>query len=247
MGGELVLLKHDDLVGPGWLLDRCVDRVDFFRVVKVTKASDLPPPNECNGVVFTSHTLDPATFAAKDPLQREEVIFVRTLLGLGVPFLGIDGGAQLLVRAILGKVVEARSEAMGPDTLALRDEAVGDPLFGDLPELPVIRWPTHRVTLPSQAIVLAGSDDDPALFRARNWTYGVFPHIQATPLMFSEWLGRLPHPPPEGDDLVAAVQERESAQKKLAFTVMNRFIERTSCFCHDEPPVNDQSTPLIPL
>ncbi len=249
MGGELVLLKHNDVAGPGWLLDRVVDRVDFFRVIRVDTKADLPPPNECNGVVFTSHTLDPAAIASRDPLLREEVIFVRTLIGLGVPFLGIDGGAQLLARAILGKVLEEREEACGPAVLKLDDSARDDPLFG--PEagggLPTIHWPTQRVELTPRAVVLATAAGRPAIFRVTDWIYGVLPHIEATPLMFSEWLDQEDEPREDKESLVAEARRAEELQKGLAFRVMNRFVERTRSFCHYEPPVDGSSEPIIPV
>ncbi len=247
MGGEFVLLRHDDNAGPGWLLDRCVARVDYFRAIKVAAPKDLPPPNECNGVVFTSHSLDPAALAAKDPLLREEVIFVRTLIGLGVPYLGIDGGAQLLARAVLGKVLETTDHSLGADTIPLREEAASDPLFGGVEALLAVRWPTHRVSLPSRAAVLAGDDDAPLLFRGADWAYGALMHPEATPLMFSDWLDELDEPPPNRSRLVEEVKARQEDQKKLTFSLMNRFIDRTACFCHYEPPVNDQSKPIIPL
>jgi len=247
MAGELVLLKHDDHVGPGWLLDRCVARVDYFRVIKVARVDDLPPANECNGVVFTSHSLDPAALAAKDPLLREEVIFVRTLIGLGVPYLGIDGGAQLLARAILGQVLDEQHPEIGATTFSLRPEARNDPLFGAESEFPVVCWPTCRVSLNRRALVLAGSDESPRIFRVGDWTYGVLPHLEATPLMFSDWLNIVNEPPPEPEALRQQMRDQEAAQRQVAFRLMNRFIDRTSCFCHYEPPVSDQSEPLIPL
>lgn len=246
MGGELVLLKHDDRVGPGWLLDRVVAQCEFFRVIKVRDVSDLPPPNECNGVVFTSHSIDPDRVAARDPLLREELIFVRTLIGLGVPFLGIDGGAQLLARSMFGEVLEARTAAIGRGAWSLTDEAKDDPLFG--PEsgsgaLPVTWWPTHSITLPPKAVLLGGSSAAPNAFRLGHWTYGLLPHVEATPLMFRDWLDMLPDDTPlpaTREELSVGVEESRDAQRELAFRVMDRFIERTTCFCHWEPPVSQE-------
>jgi GMP synthase-like glutamine amidotransferase len=239
MGGELVLLKHDDSAGPGWLLDRCVDRVGFFRVILVRSRSDLPPPNECNGVVFTSLSLDPAAIAARDPLVREEVVFVRTLVGLGVPYLGIDGGAQLLARAVLGQVGPDRHEAMGVRPIVVPDEARADPLFG--PEAgqahPVVWWPTHRIELPDRATVLAGSRSSPECFRVGEWAYGLLPHVEATPLMFSGWVDQIGSPVPHRAELEASVEAAGESQRALAYRLMNRFIDRASCFCHDVPVV----------
>lgn len=249
MGGELVLLNHDDQAGPGWLLDRVVDHVQFHRVIRIDTKADLPPPNECNGVVFTSHTLDPAAIAARDRLIREEVIFVRTLIGLGVPFLGIDGGAQLLARAILGKVLEEPRTACGSAALVLEDSAKDDPLFGPEMgrELTAINWPTQRIELTPRAVLLAGTEESPVIFRVNEWAYGVVAHLEATPTMFTTWLDQQPEMAKERQSLVAAAKEDEAKQKLLAYRVMNRFVERTQCFCHDEPPVNAGTVPSIPL
>lgn len=250
MGGELVLLKHDDRVGPGWLLDRVVAQCKFFRVILIRHIDDLPPPNECNGVVFTSHTLDPTLIASKDPMIREELIFVRTLIGLGVPFLGIDGGAQLLARCMFGDVHETRTTTIGRGLWTLTDEAKDDPLLGPesaLDELPVTWWPTHSVTLPPKAVLLGGTPAAPNAFCIGHWTYGLLPHFEATPLMFRDWLEMLPDDaelPATRGDLSAEIESQQEAQRQLAFRVMDRFIERTNSFCHWEPPEIAPDEPL---
>jgi len=245
MGGELVLLKHDDRVGPGWLLDRVVAQCEFFRVLTIKQISDLPPPNECNGVVFTAHSLDTGAIENKDPLLREELIFVRTLVGLGVPYLGIDGGAQLLARAMFGDVLAERTTSIGPGVLTLTEEARDDPLLG--PEanaagVPVTLWPTHGIALPARSVLLGGTAESPQAFRLGHWTYGLLPHLEATPLMFRDWVEENERGVELGDrrkELLEGVEAQSEDQRRVAFGVMDRFIARTACFCHWESPEID--------
>jgi GMP synthase (glutamine-hydrolysing) len=231
--GMLAVLKHDDRIGPGWLLDRCTARCDSLRVKTIKTVEDLPPPNLCSGVVLACHSIDLEELLARDKLLREQLVFIRTLIGLGVPYLGIDGGAQLLARAMGGQVLEARRETLGQAAMVLTEAGRDDPLLGGLgPELPVIRWPTHSIALPpKRAVLLAGTPDAPDAFSFGEWTYGILPHLEATPLMFSEWLETLPGEIENVESLIASVEKGQEEQQCAAFNVMNRFLDKTDTFC----------------
>lgn len=244
MPTALYLLKHDEKVGPGWLLDRCQGPGTTRKLVTVRSPEDLPMGIECQGVVLVGRHLDPLRLSARAPLLREQVVFVRTLVGLGVPFLGIDAGAQLLAAAMLGTLCEARDPAMGHAEIPLTEEGRADRLLGALGEggLAALRWPTHRFTLPNRATLLAGTSAAPEAFRFGASAWGILAHPEVTPLALQDWLADPEGPgralaPGARDALLTSAEAFSERQRAGAYALMDAFLECTRGFCHEPPPL----------
>ena len=251
MAGLLALLKHHERIGPGWLLDCCVDRCDFFRVVLVRSPADLPPPETCAGVVIAGPPLSPDLHSRKDRLLREELIFARTVVGLGVNYLGIGCGAQILAWALRGKVLEdAEDGRFGHDSLELTAEGARDGLLGAAgARFPVVRVPSPRLVVPPTAELLAGTPEAPDAFRIGAAAHAMIPHVETTPLMLEEQLAATPSLG-EGRDTAKAladVRAHEAEQRQAAFDIMERLIERARRFCPDRPLVSEDDEPIVPV
>ncbi|MBI5499557.1 MAG: hypothetical protein HY907_04905 [Deltaproteobacteria bacterium] len=247
MTPELHIFKHRDDVGPGWLLDVLRDGPDPFRLCTVRSPDDFPIALACSGVVIVGRSLADMDPADRSPLLRAELAFVRTAVGLGIPYLGLGDGALLLARAMLGRVAAACTTAIGfreaPLTAAGRD----DPLLGGRESLPAADWPCRKVALPPRAVLLAGAPEEPAAFRLVDAAWGVVPHPEVTPAAFGDWLAE---PGALGDAvtahidrpaLVAELEARAAVQREAAYTMARRFLARTRRFCHVVPPSIDES------
>ena len=201
---------------------------------------------ECQGVLLVGRSLDPEALAAKDPLVRAHVVFVRTLIALGVPYLGIDRGAQLLALAMRGTLAHEPFVDVGPVTLPFTHQAREDRLFAAAATaakgLCAVRWPTYRHSLPQGGVLLAGSPETPEAFRFGASAWGVLPHPELTSLAFADWLGE----PSEEKNALAdtdraalldAVNVQEAARRAFAHDLMDRFLEHTRGFRHEPPPL----------
>jgi GMP synthase-like glutamine amidotransferase len=275
MESALYIFKQRKEIGPGWLLDRCEGLTVPVKMRVFGPDVDLPLATQCRGVVIVGlplpaaafatkaaafATKDPAfatkdpAFATKDPALRDQQIFVRTLVGLAVPLLGIGYGAQLLATSLLGQARDPSDPALGPATMDLTADGMVDPLFDGLPrQVPVIRWPAPRLTLPKRAVVLAGTEDRPDAFRLGDCAWALSPHPEVTANGFGDWLADPAHA-----DLVArkdsttrqdpaalraAADQQQKAQREAAHRIMDNFLSRVNAFLHDVPPIDVHKPP----
>jgi len=242
MTPELHIFKHRDDIGPGWLLDAIRDGPDPFRLCTVRSPDDFPIALACSGVVIVGRSLAGMDPADRSPLLRAELAFVRTAVGLGIPYLGIGDGALLLARAMLGRVLEPGTTGIGCFDLPLTAAGRDDPVLGGRESLPVALWPGRSLVLPPRAVLLAGTEEAPAAFRLVDTAWGILPHPEVTPAAFGDWLaepgalddsivGRLDRPA-----VVAELERRGDAQREATCALMRRFLARTRKFCHFVTP-----------
>ncbi len=241
MSTALYILKQHDHIGPGWLLDRCDPEDRPLRILTLRSPDDLPMAIECNGVVYAGRSLSPEQWQHKDPLLKAQVVFVRSLVALGVPYLGIDRGAQVLARAMLGELSDAPTPDVGWASIPLTSEGQKDPVLGnDAGTLEGIRWPTHRFTLPRKAVLLAGTPEVPDAFRFGDAAWGLLPHVELTLPGLTDWLDE--RGGPELDPATRATIRDVAAnhadlQRDAAYRLMDRFLRRSSSFNHVPPPL----------
>ena len=249
MTPELHIFKLRDDVGPGWLFDVLRDGPAPFRVVTIRSPEDFPVAIACTGVIVVGRSLANMDPAGRDPLWRAEVAFVRTIVGLGVPYLGIGDGALLLARAMLGKVSEALTTGLGFREILLSEAGRADPLLSGRETLPAALWPGRTVVLPDRTTLLAGSAEEPLAFRFLDAAWGILAHPEVTPEAFGDWLdepdatGKPIAAKGDRDALVAELQKHREVQREVACTMMRRFVARTRKFCHYVPPEIDESHP----
>ena len=80
-------------MGPGWLFDVVRDGSEPFRVVTIRAPEDFPVAIACTGVVVVGRSLANMDPSDRGALWKASVAFVRTIVGPGVPYLGIGDGA----------------------------------------------------------------------------------------------------------------------------------------------------------
>lgn len=242
METALYLFKRQKEIGPGWLLDRCEDLTVNVRLQTLGPEVALPMGIQCRGVVIVGLPLPPDAVTKRDPAVREQQIFVRSLVALAVPFLGIGYGAQLLTTALLGKVLPQQDDRIGAATLSLTDEGRVDPLLSEAPSVPVIRWPTHRLELPPRAVLLSGPPNRPDAFRLGDCAWAVLPHPEVTARGFSDWLCGAHADLVSTLDtaaLKAAADSQQDAQRAAAHRLMDRFLFRVNAFHHAKTPLEE--------
>jgi len=242
MTTSLFLLKHHRLIGPGWLLDRCSPEEHPYTIRTVTRPEDLPMAVECQGVVLAGTSLEPELVDGKDPLVKAHVHFVRSLVALGVPYLGVDRGAQILARAMLARPGKDSHDPVGPKEVPLTRHGQADPLLGgpDAGPLLGIHIPTVRFALPERSVLLAGSHDHPEAFRFGACAWGIYPHVELTAHGFADWVAAHPEWEPDSarrEVVIARAHEAVPEQRAYAYGLMDRFLAHCQGFCHAPPPL----------
>lgn len=152
MSLRIVVLQHDRETGLGTfgaVLDEA--HVDY-EVVGTLRG---PPPDDVSfdGAIALGGSLN-----VYDARLLETRRWIRNRVLVGLPFLGISLGGQLLASA-LGAAIERQAQPeLGVHDVYLTDAARRDPLFSGLPgRLTVFGWHKDRFELPPGAVPLAGS------------------------------------------------------------------------------------------
>ncbi|MDI2125077.1 type 1 glutamine amidotransferase [Yinghuangia seranimata] len=109
-----------------------------------------------------------------------EVAWVRGVLDLGIPYIGICFGGQLLAAAWGGTVEPGDGSEIGMLTFPT---VPGCPVPGG----PWFSWHSDRVVLPPDAELLARSDFGPQIF-ARDRAIGVQFHPEVTRELVESWI-----------------------------------------------------------
>ncbi len=131
------------------------------RVVAPAEGAELPDPRAAAAVVLTGSS---AMVSAREAWSERTADWLREVVAVGTPLLGICYGHQLLAHALGGRVgANPRGREIGTVEIELRAEARRDPLFGGLPERFAMQA-THVesvLELPPEARLLAASQGDP--------------------------------------------------------------------------------------
>jgi GMP synthase (glutamine-hydrolysing) len=159
----------------------------------------LPAVDEVSGVVLFGGSMN-VDMTDEHPYLAEEREFVRNVVVSGVPYLGICLGAQMLARALEGRVYPAGIREIGFNALRPTSEASNDPLLsvfvdGDM----VFHWHEDTFELPHDAELLARGDDVPMqAFRMGERAWGLQFHLEVDRPELELWLKAA------GEDVVRA-------------------------------------------
>ena len=124
------------------------------------------------------------------PHLATEVELIRESLQRNISILGICLGAQLLAKAIGGKVLAGAGREIGWQDVDVSEDGQRDPVlsaFGRRSE--VFQWHDDNIELPDGVTHLAGSSRCPAqAFRYGDHSYGFQFHLEANRPLIERWL-----------------------------------------------------------
>jgi GMP synthase (glutamine-hydrolysing) len=166
---------------------------------RATSDGALPAVDDVAGVIVFGGAMN-VDMTDEHPYLAEERDFVRAAVGNGIPFLGICLGAQMLARALEGRVYPAGIRELGFNALRPTPEASDDPLLsvfadGDM----VFHWHEDTFELPHGAVLLARGDDvHMQAFRMGEKAWGMQFHLEVDRPELELWLKAA------GEDVVRA-------------------------------------------
>jgi GMP synthase (glutamine-hydrolysing) len=153
------------------------------------KSARFPSPAHLRALVIMGGPMG-VYETAKHPFLRKELSFIKKYLRTGRPALGICLGAQLIARALGGRVYPNRWKEIGWYPLTLTKEGRQDPFFSRFPRRSqVFQWHGDTFDLPGKTALLARS---PLCrhqgFRYRDNGYGLQFHLEVDTALVREWL-----------------------------------------------------------
>ncbi len=151
----LLIFRHVACEGPGYLCEYlCRHRVPY-EIVCIREGCDAIAEkdiDQAGGLVFMG-----APGSVNDPLPwiLDELSLIRKAAEKRIPILGVCFGAQLLAKALGGKVFPAQTLEVGWHTVTRRENAEPTDSLARLPrEFTAFQWHAHTFTPPPRAIPL---------------------------------------------------------------------------------------------
>jgi GMP synthase (glutamine-hydrolysing) len=221
MESAVLIVKNISREGPGLLERVLMEHEISYNAVDLSQGQAFPPPVNYQAVIVLG-----GPDSANDTTEKmaAELVQVKAAVEQGIPYLGIDLGMQVLVKAVGGKVVPAAKKELGftdaanqPYSVTLTAAGKQDALCAGLPEqLGVFQLHGETVELAGDMQLLATGRDCPnQIVKVGARAYGIQPHFELTEPILHTWLGEDPDLKPLGVDKVLA----DFARQRGTYTV----------------------------
>lgn len=163
--------------------------VDVLTANATDPSVELPDLAEVAGVVTFGGTVNVDQLDEHPHLGRVRD-YTRRALELGVPYLGICLGSQILARASGVEVVRGPVREVGFEPVRPTAAAAHDPLLSALgDEERVLQWHEDTHELPDDAVLLATGDAIPVqAYRIGDRAWGIQFHLEVDALELGWWL-----------------------------------------------------------
>ena len=161
----------------------------------------------------------------RHPWLREENLFLRRVLDLRLPVLGVCLGAQLLAKAAHAPVHPAPRPEIGWFPVELTADAAEDPVFAVLPErFDAFQWHYYTYGLPAGAVELARSEICTQAFRLGDAAWGIQFHAEVTSGVVADWIDESAEEHVDGEVLAQETAERIEAWNALGRELCGGFV-----------------------
>lgn len=194
MKKPVLIFKNIEREGPGLFGEILNEKGIPFREIELERGGRLPEP-EAAGAIIVLGGPDSANDATLK--MTGEIILVKRCLALGIPYLGICLGMQVLVKAAGGEVYPHTMKEIGcrdPDGNYFEVRLTGaggqDPLMAGLPPaFPVFQLHGETVRF-DDGVTLLGSGKfcKPQVVKAGRAAYGFQCHVELTRKMLERWM-----------------------------------------------------------
>lgn len=194
-------------------------------VLDVTQGAPTSQPTDWDGVFVTG---SPAMVSDKEPWSEATSRWLGNAVKEGIPIFGVCYGHQLLAHATGGLVgYHPKGRETGTHTVELRDAAMSDPLFRDLPK----SFPAHLthkqsvLDLPENAVLLAYNAFEPhEAFRIGECAWGVQFHPEFSEEIMGTYLS-VQAPELEQENLSPGTLMDNIQKTPDASSLLVRFVE----------------------
>lgn len=226
----VVIFRHVDCEGPGYLATFLEDRGIPYKLVCVDAADTVPGHvDDVSGLVFMGGSM-----SVNDPLDwiRRELDLIRQAVNVGIPVLGHCLGGQLIARALGGSITANPVREFGWHVVHLRDNPEAHAWFGsDTGSFDCFHWHSERYTLPDGAVPLLSSRfcENQAFVLGK--ALAMQCHIEMTADMVRTWAERFSEQLTEpsdsiqsADQMLMNLEERCRSLNRIAERVYERWV-----------------------
>lgn len=226
----VLVLRHDDDAGPGYLGDALAAAGLEIVVVEPEAGEPLPGLSGWSAVVALGGSMGAYEEGAYPWLAAEKRLLAGAVAAQ-VPTLGICLGCQVLADALGGRAYLGTGREVGLLSLELTASGRADPVVRHL-DAPVAVSHGDTWDLPPGATLLAQSNRYRHAFR-RGSALGLQPHPEVSPEPFARWTRSKPADEMARDGIdpeaaIAAVRAGAEAQRAMAARLFGAWVAEVS-------------------
>jgi GMP synthase-like glutamine amidotransferase len=186
---NVLIVKHVEIEGPGLIEDCLKQGKAPYQILNLESNVHLPKLDDLTHIVLLG---GPMNVYEEDryPFLKYEDLFIKEAAQRGKRILGICLGAQLIAKALGGKVYKASGKEIGWYDLSLTEEGARDPLFSPFPKtFSVFQWHEDTFDLPNASKLLVTSNPiHHQAFRYGENAYGLQFHMEVTEETIQDWV-----------------------------------------------------------
>ncbi len=181
---RILFVKNTKIEGPGLLAKLVLERRISYDIIELDNGAHLPHSINYSGVVVLG---GPDSANDSTSKMANEVNWVKKITDLGVPYLGICLGMQVLVKATGGQVTKNPVKEIGwkdpegnPFQVELTQLGLTDPLFANMEHtLPIFHLHGETVVLePGMVLLATGKHCTNQVVKVGKSAYGIQGHFE---------------------------------------------------------------------
>jgi GMP synthase (glutamine-hydrolysing) len=184
---RVLVFRHVPFEGLGLLAPALDAHGIAFDYCDLYQSGAMPPDaSSYAGLIFMG---GPMSVNDELPFVLEEMQLIECAAAQNMPMLGICLGAQMIARALGGRVYRNAEKEIGWFDIHLTEAGLRDAILGHLaPVETVFHWHGDTFDLPRGAEWLASSQRTRyQAFRVGQSIYGLQFHLEVTPAMIADW------------------------------------------------------------
>jgi GMP synthase-like glutamine amidotransferase len=194
---EVLIIKNSNSEGPGMLQGILDERKINYTIIDLDKGDSIPSPEKYTAIVVLG---GPDSANDANEKMHSELAFIKEVIRLNIPYLGICLGLQTLVKAAGGQVVKSPLKEVGFRdplgnyfTVELTDAGKQEMLLAGLGDsLPVFQLHGETVELSqgdiNMTLLATGKFCKNQVVKVGHNAYGIQCHFELTPDMFEVWI-----------------------------------------------------------
>ncbi len=219
---EVVILEHVASEKAGTILVHLKkQKIPYREVPLFKKGTKFPPLSRVRSLVVMGGPMN-VYEEKKFPFLKKENDYIRRAVKMGIPYLGVCLGAQLLAKALGARVYKADSAEVGWGGIHFSAEGLKDPLFAPLGQkrMRVLQWHEDTFDIPTGGKHLASS----ALVKNQAYVcggkfYGFQFHIEADRAMLNLWF----KDHPGRGKILSEFSLHEDDLRRISDSIFSRF------------------------
>ncbi len=218
----IAIIQNDPEVPPGTLIDALGRGGCRYGVIHMQAQERLPALGDLSGAIVLGGVMS-VSDTDVHPFLVGLKAWIQEILSVGLPFLGICLGGQLLASVAGGTVYFRVNQEYGVTEVTLTREGLSDPLFRGVPSpFTTFQWHTDCFVPPPEGIHLARTDQCP--YQAFRWgtaAYGLQFHPEVDRETVLSWSEHAP----ARSQILAAYDAAEATLQLTSARLFANFLD----------------------